>query len=896
MANFFFTLIIFPIQQLIEIIYLFVFRTINNHGISIIGVSLAVSILTLPLYLVAEKHQKIERDITAKLKPYIKKIKNAFSGDEQYMLLSVYYRQNHYHPIFAMRNTLNLLIQIPFFIAAYTFISHLRILDNVSFFFIKNLSQSDKLLSIGSIKINILPIIMTLVNILNGYIYTRSLDIKDKLQVFGISLIFLVLLYNSPSALVIYWTMNNLFSLFKIILLHTKHWKKIIFSLLFILVLSADIFLIFFHTGDLPNRLLAMFLVSSVLILPIIIIVFKKSFYGIYDSFVIKDQEFSSLYFILPCIILFLLNGGVIPSALIASSVEEFSFLGEKITPFPFIINTLLQSAGIFLVWPLCIYFLFSASIKKILLFLFSIFCTISIVNVFLIKENFGFITTTMVFSEPKPFSLIPYAYIFNILILLFIIILIFFLLFTGKKRILISIYIIAVFALLGNLGLNLKQITDNFAIVQEKRESLTNNSSIFESKYTLSKDGKNIILILLDSVVGSFVPYVMEERPDLLESFSGFTWYPNSVSFANHTLIGALPLYGGYEYTPVAINERNDVTLLDKQKEAYLLLPKIFSSMGFKITVTDPPFDNFQMSNLSIFSSEPDIKAENLIGVYTSSWLGNHKDISTFDIAGLLEKQLIRFSFFKSSPLFLRLFIYDKGKWLNLSENNADQLSDIIINDYVFLDMLSKITDFSESGDTYTAIYAHLPHDNAFLQAPDFLPVQNVSNKGKSILAEDTRFHLMTASFIMLGKWFNYLKENGAYDNTRIILVSDHGRGSTNNIKNFRLPNGDFLQSYNVLLMSKDFNSDSVLSISEEFMTNGDAPILALDVISQNPLNPFTQKPIVADKDNGIAIATVGAVSTYRHSKYGYNIANNQWLTVKDDIFEPENWKVLKP
>ena len=38
---------------------------------------------------------------------------------------------------------------------------------------------------------------------------------KDKVQTYGLAAVFLVLLYQSPSGLVFYWTLNNLFSLIK---------------------------------------------------------------------------------------------------------------------------------------------------------------------------------------------------------------------------------------------------------------------------------------------------------------------------------------------------------------------------------------------------------------------------------------------------------------------------------------------------------------------------------------------------------------------------------------------------------------------------------------------------------------------------------------------------------
>jgi membrane protein insertase Oxa1/YidC/SpoIIIJ len=118
--TFLYTLIIYPITLIIEYAFMIMERVFHNHSVSLIGVSVAVTVCTLPLYFIAEKHQQVERDIQKRLKPRIDKIKAVFKGDEQYLILSTYYRQNHYHPVYAMRNTFGILIQLPFFIAAYT--------------------------------------------------------------------------------------------------------------------------------------------------------------------------------------------------------------------------------------------------------------------------------------------------------------------------------------------------------------------------------------------------------------------------------------------------------------------------------------------------------------------------------------------------------------------------------------------------------------------------------------------------------------------------------------------------------------------------------------------------------------------------------------------------------
>ncbi|KLI37041.1 YidC/Oxa1 family membrane protein insertase, partial [Brachyspira hyodysenteriae] len=118
--------------------------------------------------------------------------------------------------------TLGLLIQIPFFMAAYNFVHSLSGLSGQSFLFIKDLSKPDALIHIGNISINLLPFLMTLFSLLAGFVYSRKLKFKESLPLYVVSLIFLFLLYNSPSGLLFYWTINCLFSFIKNIIIEFK--------------------------------------------------------------------------------------------------------------------------------------------------------------------------------------------------------------------------------------------------------------------------------------------------------------------------------------------------------------------------------------------------------------------------------------------------------------------------------------------------------------------------------------------------------------------------------------------------------------------------------------------------------------------------------------------------
>ena len=152
------------------------------------------------------------------------------------------------------------------------------------------------------------------------------------------------------------------------------------------------------------------------------------------------------------------------------------------------------------------------------------------------------------------------------------------------------------------------------------------------------------------------------------------------------------------------------------------------------------------------------------------------------------------------------------------------------------------------------------------------------------------THYHVNMAAFLQLGKWFDYLKEQGVYDNTRIIIVSDHAYG----LEQFDIYcNGQNMEFFTPLLMVKDFNSTG-FTVSEEFMTNGDTPTLATSGIIDNPVNPFTGKPINSDAKNG---PQTTFYCYYWDIPYnpGNTFHEGSWYTFTGgDPHDPDNWVYL--
>lgn len=141
-------LIFGPLELLFDTVYTVGYRITGNSGLSIILLSLVMNLLMLPLYRRADALQEEERIQARLLKPGIEKIRRAFRGDERFMILQTYYRQNNYKPWYVLKGSLSLLLEIPFFIAAYRYLSGLSLLHGAAFGPIADLGKPDQLISL----------------------------------------------------------------------------------------------------------------------------------------------------------------------------------------------------------------------------------------------------------------------------------------------------------------------------------------------------------------------------------------------------------------------------------------------------------------------------------------------------------------------------------------------------------------------------------------------------------------------------------------------------------------------------------------------------------------------------------------------------------------------------
>lgn len=875
-------LIFMPLQIIFEVIYYLAFRLIGNPGITIVALSFVVNLLVLPLYNRADAIQEAERDIEAKLRKGVEHIKKTFKGDEQLMMLQTYYRQNGYSPLDSIKGSISLFLEIPFFVAAYQFLSHLEILNGATLGPIKDLGAPDGLLTVAGMTINVLPFVMTAVNLVSAYIFTKDLTSKTKVQLYGMACFFLIFLYASPAGLVVYWTLNNIFNLIKTIICKLDNVDRginIVFGVLGVLIIVFGCFLT-------PNPNLRKAFYSTIFALLLnsrfIYSIFRSKFPGKKES--IFEEPKRNIFFA-GALFLAILVGTLVPSAVIGSSPREFVIVEHFTNPLWYIVSSSAIAVGTLVLWGGVFYWLaddvYKAKVERVVWFASGV----AIVNYMFFNNSFGVLSAMLHYEKRVGFSNSQ-----KIINLVALIALIFALNIIWKKyrKNVFEILTIGIVALSGMSFFNIMGIHDVLGdtntTVAAKEES--------KGSFTLSKNGKNVVIVMLDRAMGEYVPYIFNEKPELKDKFTGFTYYANIISHGGHTIFGAPSISGGYEYTPAEINKRDQESLVQKHREASNLMPTLFKNEGFNVVTG---------------------------ASYTEDTTVTDKE-SASEMVAMNNRNFYFYGIFKSSPVIMQKFLYDNGDYLSgkvlnqeiTSLYTAFGVNKNFVREIKVLDTLSENSAIGETGNNFLYFANNATHAPCLLQLPDYTLENRVNNQklvdyddyvidgkklGMKTRDQVSHYHANMACFIKLADWFDFMKANGVYDNTRIILVSDHGaplRHFDDLVLDNSKDSSKNIEWYYPLLLVKDFDSKE-FAVSEEFMTNADVVSIATKGIIDNPLNPFTGNSINNDAKYNSVQYVFGshAHSLNKHNKNTY--IPGTWYAVHNDMRDKKNWKIVK-
>ncbi|MCR5251217.1 MAG: YidC/Oxa1 family membrane protein insertase [Lachnospiraceae bacterium] len=877
-----------PIEYLMDVLFRRSLMATRSPQAALLVLSIAVSLFTLPLYLRADAMQEAQRKKEADMEGWLTHIRRTFRGDERALITQYYYGIKKFSPAQGLGKLLPLLLQIPFFMAAYRYLGEAAPVKDPWFW------QPDAALHLGAVSVNLLPLIMTGLNLVSVFLYQERVTMKERLSMLLLPAVFLLLLYRSPAGLVLYWSFNNLFSLLKNLFIRLR-WQE--YAKKLGLAAAYLCYIVFFtltiyngsdvlQLSDFPFQDSLVSLLTLLLLhVPVVLLYLKSK--GKLPERKAEEKPLAGLsYFLCECC-LFLFAGVYLPLSVIYAAPADFPV--RDIRSLAGLLKENLSFWGsVSFVW--CSLLLLMSEKKKrpVVGRLFMILVLLGFYDFFFWGNKNGLLLSNMRYENDPTF---PWAWVVLSLALLMLLTAVLWQLcvrFPWQR--------LLPFLALGLLGLCLYEGGDALAKGKEEELRSAREDEGTEELMVLSKTEKNVVLIMLDRAVGGMLPYIMEEREGLREKFDGFCWYPNSISMGRSTNLGAPTLYGGYEYTPSAMNARTDKLLSEKHNEALTLLPTIFSENGYGVSVTSVPYGNYVSSgDNSVFDGIEGVRAH---APERKLRAGQGMDEEKLSLA------FRDYSMFRIAPYFLQHYLY-----YEVNPARSESLLDFETA-FAVLSSLREETTFTDGAGQLNVFCNYLTHEGTVLQLPDYtLPEDGeIDNSGYVLngdrvvdgrvmhletMSQIRHYHVNVAAYQFLADWFDLLREQGVYDNTRIVIASDHGY-PFGQFDDLIQDDGTDMEAFNCLLMFKDFDAHG-FTVSEEFMTNADAPVLVLEGLIEDPVNPFTGNPVDSSrKEQGPMEVTYTGIWELQGGT-AFDTSDAPWYTVHDNIFIKENWEKME-
>jgi hypothetical protein len=764
----------------------------------------------------AEYWKNKDKQIQDKMKPEIDNIKKYYNGNERHFYIQAIYRRYSYHPLSSIKASVGFLIQIPFFFAAFHLLGNYEQFSKISFGIISDLSRPDGLL----FGINLLPIIMSVLNIVSAYFYINKLDKSSKYQLWGLTFLFLVLLYTESSALLLYWTMNNVFSLLKNIVetkFNTTKFKKQVINIIIDSKKNIS------QSSLIKNFTHNIFLQANILFWGTIFI-YKAIPMAASD----KNMYFASYSSILFYLILFFI-GSILLSYFI------FKILPKKIRYFTLVLISFGALSGVYF----------------------------SFINPFelgaLTSLNIPHFPIAVNETDDKLLSIY----------ILFSLFVVFFIIFNKIQKILVFFFI------LSNLILSIQTLYNAISPNNETKKMVYKNELIQDKKeieelksklseiYSFSTES-NVIVIMMDMFQGNLFADIIENEPTLKKELDGFIYYPNTLSYGKYTHHSITAIAGGADFTIEEMNNKlkeKNISIKQQSENAYYKMIDKTKLYGYSYSAVYPQFtscSSIQKYDKNAKCSKKPIYDKNLLLKYNQ--LLYNADFTQVQVS----LAFAQISFVFSVPHRLK--------------NNITRK----VGSNPILFYLEKITQYSQmrnmidlssnnsSKPTFKFFQNTLTHDLWMMN-------KNCKVINKNMDGYDGFYTSAKCSIYFLKDFFDKLKKLKIYDNTKIIIVSDHGRFNMAT-KNYNLP----MSTASALLLVKDFNSKDSLKTSMNLMTNIDTYSLALSGISNNEESNLD---MIINYNSKRELHHVVETEPWN----SYNI--KEIYKIKENIFNKKNW-----
>jgi len=834
--DFIYTLFIAPLEYWMRVVLVWGHGVCEgNWGWAIVLMSFVVNTVILPIYMKAESWQEQEQRLRLGFEAKEAMIKRAFTGQERFAMISTMRRQAGYTAFLSMRSSVGFFLQIPFFFAAYHFLSHFDPLSGVSFLGLADLGKPDEALHIGSFAVNVMPILMTVINIGSALIYTKNLGKRDKIQLYVMAGLFLVLLYDAASGLVLYWTCNNIYSLAKNIVYdvvrklapvvralplrvvrvnpsrETISWTGIAPLILWFVgaTLGTLSSTQFEQIDGMARRVLEItsggFYIASVLMCAVqgallltvrgrrlfalfILLLCANCLWYWYKGTFVRARVFftflTGLFSLIPVL------------SLTLDRYRPEVWLYPKIDP-----SSLYTPSAFWLVVLLCNYLpvqayctapeIFSSPdvVLAKLLILSAVFGAI-LYAAGRLWIALGVMRTASVLTAFVALWLTLYAFVLpldvgsidgfqiehperlyrpvNVATDVLVLVGLGSVFYQCLKRGAVSVVRVAlVCACVLSVVSGIEQLWSTQGRWQEDTQSRRTELPAYnESMLGFTKHGKNTLVFVLDMFSGRHMPEIVRDNPELKDKFSGFVWYPDTLAQGRRTTTSIATLLCGEACTVGALNQGERDSLVEKINRRYAQALRVF---GEKTDFFVNEHTWLESQRFSRYAGKNALAVRFLSSAYLNRYAQKHKLEIT---VGASDDFLQAVSLFSASPWTFKWVIYFDGHWVTQAIGywTSDRVANRL-QEWAFLDQLPEISNARATHDTYKFFHSEITH-NPWLMVPGKCGIIRELAPGKNYPQQAVE----ACSLKALASWFDWMKKVGVYDNTTIVIASDHG------------------------------------------------------------------------------------------------------------------------
>lgn len=259
---------------------------------------------------------------------------------------------------------------------------------------------------------------------------------------------------------------------------------------------------------------------------------------------------------------------------------------------------------------------------------------------------------------------------------------------------------------------------------------------------YTVSSE-KNVVVFVLDTFDQRYLEDILEVRPDILDTWDGFTCYTNATC-AYPTTKGALPfmLTGQYYKNEQPYNE---------------YLEEAYQNTDFFTELDAAGYD------INLYTVDMFVSNETIQTLVKNAEIGKMKVNSSIG----LEQAMLRFTAFRYFPHIMKQFVwfysglFDQYKGASYGASPYS-MSNISFYEGLTTDGLQAISDKC----FYKLIHLEGTHE-------PFILNEDVTEAADGVANSTTQG---IACLNIVCAYMDQLKELDAYDNTMIVVTADHG------------------------------------------------------------------------------------------------------------------------